>query len=187
MAATFHYPKTDEERISELKAQVQSKIYQVFGAPSRAFLEFDAADNSILSLGEFIAGMRKYGPACVLAVEPCVPTSTHAHPVYACACAWLCVCVCACVRVCVCVFRCRFRRHGLSISRSDAATMFAPYARAHRNQLTLTEFNRFCSSGVCSRRHEQAGSVDHRLTPFAVCCLLVVRSKPLAPQVAALP
>ena len=104
MAATFHYPKTDEERISELKAQVQSKIYQVFGAPSRAFLEFDAADNSILSLGEFIAGMRKYGPACVLAVEPCVPTSTHAHPVYACACAWLCVCVC--VRACVCVCAC---------------------------------------------------------------------------------
>lgn len=89
MAATFHYPKTDEERISELKAQVQSKIYQVFGAPSRAFLEFDAADNSILSLGEFIAGMRKYDPTCG-AVEPCA----YIHSRASCMCMCLCLCLC---------------------------------------------------------------------------------------------
>jgi len=123
MAATFEYQPSEAERLDNLKAKVRDKIYQVFGSASRAFLDFDTADNSIVSIGELAAGLREYVPFGES--RPC----SRAH-------AW------------------RFYfRHGCNISRADAGKLMAPFARAHRNQLTLTEFNKFCSSKVSGVGH----------------------------------
>lgn len=96
-AATFDWHTSEQERLEGVKRQVRNKIYQVYGSPSRAFLELDAADNSVLAIGELVQGLKL---------------------------------------------------HGLNISREDAASIVAPFARAHKNRLTLTEFNKFCASGL---------------------------------------
>lgn len=72
MAATFDYHTSSTERLEGIKATVRSKIYQVFGAPSRAFLALDYANNSVITIGDLVSGLRRCdGRCCVCCVRQC--------------------------------------------------------------------------------------------------------------------
>ena len=122
-AATFDWHESKEEKLLHLKELITDKIYQTFGTTTQAFLDIDTSDSSRLSVKEFMVAMRE----CVallsyhpLCAAPVTPTRSHPRS-------------------------CRF---GINMSRQQAITLFAPFAKERRNHLTLSEFTRFCESNT---------------------------------------